>query len=211
MQSIIRIANYSDGVLYALAALQLLELAVILDRAWFLRRTILFGKKLINRVAAHGSIGPGELRALTKEAGELPESGILAAACEVEWHNTAKLDARMEETILLTAPTLDRRLWVLDTTVTLAPLLGLFGTILGMFRAFSVLGKPGTAPTAVTGGVAIALVTTAAGIFVAMVGLLAYNGLSNSVRQVVHQMETLRTLLLNRLAAPATRASIAAE
>jgi biopolymer transport protein ExbB len=211
VQSIIRIANYSDGVLYALAALQLLELAVILDRAWFLRRTILFGTKLIGRVAAHGSIGPAELRGLANEAGELPEAGILAAAGEVDWHNTDKLDSRMEEAILLTAPTLDRRLWVLDTTVTLAPLLGLFGTILGMFRAFSVLGKPGTAPTAVTGGVAIALVTTAAGIFVAMVGLLAYNGLSNSVRQVVHQMETLRTLLMNRLTAPATRASLAAE
>ncbi len=211
MHSIIRIANYSDGVLYALAALQLVELAVILDRAWFLRRTMLFGKKLIDRVAAHGSISPAQLRGLAGDAGDLPEAGILTAAGEVDWHDAARLDARMEESIMLTAPTLDRRLWVLDTTVTLAPLLGLFGTILGMFRAFSVLGKPGTAPTAVTGGVAIALVTTAAGIFVAMVGLLAYNGLANAVRQVVHQMDTLRTLLMNRLAAPVGRATIAAE
>ena len=111
----------------------------------------------------------------------------------------SEMEDRLDEAIMLAAPRLDRRLWILDTIITLAPLLGLFGTILGMFRAFSVLATPGNAPTAVTGGVASALITTAAGIFVAMVGLLTYNGLSNATRLVLHQMETLRTLLLNRV------------
>ena len=94
---------------------------------------------------------------------------------------------------------------MLDTIVTLSPLLGLFGTILGMFHAFSVLAVPGHAPTAVTGGVANALVATASGIFIAMFGLVAFNALSNRVRLVIHQLDTLKTMVMNR-SAPGTRA-----
>lgn len=201
IQYIIDLANYSDGVLYALALLQMLALAVIIDRAWYLRRTIVGGARLVRDVASHPRLGMNDLAALRRRAGRLPEATVLDMAMDADLPlGRDNLDERMEEAILLAAPRLDRRLWVLDTIITLAPLLGLFGTILGMFRAFSVLATPGQAPTAVTGGVANALVTTAAGIFVAMVGLLAYNGLSNATRLVMHQMETLRTLLLNRVA-----------
>ncbi len=200
MQGIIDIANYSDGVLYALALLQLLAMAVIIDRAWYLRRTIIGGARLVSAVARHERLHDAELRSLRDGAARLPEAMVFdAVLLSKGTFSHTQLEDRMEEAIMLTAPRLDRRLWILDTIITLAPLLGLFGTILGMFRAFAVLATPGSAPTAVTGGVANALITTAAGIFVAMVGLLAYNGLSNSVRLVLHQMETLRTLLLNRV------------
>jgi biopolymer transport protein ExbB len=99
------------------------------------------------------------------------------------------------------APNIDRFLRVLDTIVTLAPLLGLFGTIVGMFNAFKVLSNPGNAPTQVTGGVAEALIATASGLFVAMIGLVFFNGLHNRVRGVVHQLETVKAALVNRLAA----------
>lgn len=211
IQYIIDLANYSDGVLYALALLQLLALAVILDRAWYLRRTILGGARLVADVASHPRLAMNDVAALRRRAARLPEATVLDVVMEAQTPlGRDELDDRMEEAILLAAPRLDRRLWVLDTIITLAPLLGLFGTILGMFRAFSVLATPGQAPTAVTGGVANALVTTAAGIFVAMVGLLAYNGLSNATRLVMHQMETLRTLLLNRVAFGRSRAGHAA-
>jgi biopolymer transport protein ExbB len=97
------------------------------------------------------------------------------------------------------APRIDRWLWVLDTIVTLAPLLGLFGTILGMFNAFQVLSNPGNAPAQVTGGVAEALIATASGLFVAMIGLVFFNGLHSRVRSVVHQLETLKAALVNRM------------
>ena len=200
LQYIIDLANYSDGVLYALAFLQLLALAVMIDRAWYLRRTIMGGAKLVRDVASHPRLAINDLAALRRRAARLPEAAVLDVVMDAELPlGRDELDDRMEEAILLVAPRLDRRLWVLDTIITLGPLLGLFGTILGMFRAFSVLATPGQAPTAVTGGVANALVTTAAGIFVAMVGLMAYNGLTNATRLVMHQMETLRTLLLNRV------------
>lgn len=200
LDAIIRVANYSDGVLYVLALLLLLALAVILDRAWYLRRTILGGERLVGEVAGFSALSGAELSGLLARAGNLPEAAILEIALQQgARRGIAELGPLLDEAILLAAPRLDRRLWILDTIVTLAPLLGLFGTILGMFRAFSVLGGSGNVATVVTGGVANALITTAAGIFVAMIGLLAYNGLSNAVRLVVHQMETLRTLLLNRI------------
>jgi biopolymer transport protein ExbB len=116
----------------------------------------------------------------------------------------------MDEAILLIAPSLDRRLWLLDTTVTLAPLLGLFGTIDGMFHAFSVLAEPGHPPAAITAGVADALVATACGIFIAMIGLAAFNALSNQVRLVLHHLESLKVLVLNRTdAAAQSRAATA--
>lgn len=200
---LIHLANYSDGVLYALAFLLLVALAVVIDRFWFLRRTIIGGRNLVNHVASQAYLTHAALKTLHAHARRLPESALFGVAAQLEGHESgAPLDNLLDEAILLTVPTLDRRLWILDTIITLAPLLGLFGTILGMFHAFSVLAVPGSAPTAVTGGVADALVTTAAGIFIAMIGLLAYNGLNNLVRSVVHQLDTLKTLLINRMASP---------
>jgi outer membrane transport energization protein ExbB (TC 2.C.1.1.1) len=109
-----------------------------------------------------------------------------------------RLGQRLNEAIMLTAPSLDRRLWILDTVTTLAPLLGLFGTILGIFHSFHALASPGHAPMQVTAGVANALVATAAGLVIAMIGLLAFNAFNNQVRLVLHQLDSLRSLILNR-------------
>jgi biopolymer transport protein ExbB len=105
---------------------------------------------------------------------------------------------RLEEAILHQVPKLDRSLWMLDTAVTLAPLLGLFGTIIGMFNAFAGLGQAGAVATQVTGGVAEALIATASGLFIAMVGMIFLNSLNNRVRLLVHQLETLKQMLINR-------------
>jgi biopolymer transport protein ExbB len=198
---IIHLANYSDGVLYALAVLLLVALAVTFDRSWFLRRTILAGDRLVRRVAEHEALGASELAALEKEAGKLPEAVMLATARQYLDLPREALSDRLEESIMLLAPRIDSGLWVLDTIVTLSPLLGLFGTILGMFHAFSILATPGHAPTAITAGVADALIATACGIFIALIGLVAFNGLSNRVRLVVLQLDTVKTMVMNRTSA----------
>ncbi|MGH8362932.1 MAG: MotA/TolQ/ExbB proton channel family protein, partial [Gammaproteobacteria bacterium] len=100
---------------------------------------------------------------------------------------------------LLQAPRVDRGMWVLDTVITLDPLLGLLGTIVGIFEAFQVLGAADTAPTQVTGGVAVALIATAAGLAVAIIGLVFFNGLNNRARLILHQMEAIKVMLVNRL------------
>ncbi|MGO9817476.1 MAG: MotA/TolQ/ExbB proton channel family protein [Acidocella sp.] len=196
---IIHLANYSDGVLYVLGILLMLALAVMFDRFWSLRRTILDGDRIVQAAAGHAALGYGELEQLTQAAGHLPEAAVLYAALNhLDTARGENLDQRMDEAIMLIAPSLDRRLWILDTVVTLAPLLGLFGTIVGMFHAFSVLAQPGHAPADVTAGVADALVATACGIFIAMLGLAGFNALSNQVRLALHQLDSLKLLILNR-------------
>ena len=196
---LIHLANYSDGVIYVLAALLLVTLAVMIDRFWSLRRTIMGGDRIVQRAVQMRELGFGELQMLREQAGDLPESVILQAALDHVGHRRGEaLGNRLDEAILLIAPNLDKRLWVLDTAVTLAPLLGLFGTIIGMFHAFSVLALPGHAAVDVTAGVADALIATACGIFIAVIGLGAYNALSNQVRLVLHQLDCLRTMIVNR-------------
>ena len=200
LQYLIHLANYSDGVLYVLGTLLLLELAVIVDRFWYLRRTILRGLVFVQELGGHGRLDRETLNKMTTSAGDLPEATLLRMAAS--HHGQVKgeaLASRLEESVLVLAPQLDRRLWLLDTIITLAPLLGLFGTIIGMFHAFSVLAAPGHAPAAVTGGVADALVATATGLFIAMLGLIAFNAFNNQVRQILLQLDSVKTMLLNRM------------
>jgi biopolymer transport protein ExbB len=196
---IIHLANYSDGVLYILAVLLLVALTVIIDRSWSLRTTILHGKNIIHATAESPVLNHAELAALLRQAGKQPEAALLDTAIRHLGVATGEAMAnRLDESIMLIAPSLDRRLWILDTVVTLAPLLGLFGTIIGMFHAFSVLAQPGHAPADVTAGVADALVATAFGIFIAMLGLTGFNALSNQVRLILHQLDSMKMMILNR-------------
>jgi biopolymer transport protein ExbB len=195
---IVHLADYSDGVLYVLAFLLLVALAVIIDRAWSLRSTIMRGKSIIFATAAHEILTHETLGALTQQAGALPEAALLDTAMRHYGQAAEAMGNRIDESIMLIAPQLDRRLWILDTVITLAPLLGLFGTIIGMFHAFSVLAQPGHAPADVTAGVADALVATAFGIFIAMLGLTGYNALSNQVRLIIHQLDSMKMMIINR-------------
>ncbi len=203
---ILHLADYSDGVLYILAVLLLIALAVIIDRSWSLRSTVIRGKSIIRATAEHPALSPSQLQTLLRQAGDLPEATVIDTAIRHLGATPDSLANRMDETIMLIAPMLDRRLWILDTVVTLAPLLGLFGTIIGMFHAFSVLAQPGHAPADVTAGVADALVATAFGIFIAMLGLTGYNALTNQVRLIIHQLDSMKMMILNRTDAPAATA-----
>lgn len=84
----------------------------------------------------------------------------------------------------------NRGISVLDTIVTLAPLLGLFGTVTGMIHAFGLLGASelGT-PTAITGGIAEALIATAFGLLIAMLSLLPFNFLNTQLEQAREDLQ----------------------
>lgn len=193
-------ASDSGGVLYVITAMLFVALTVILERAWFLQRLGASGRAAIDQLDRLDRVDAGALATLAKRHRNLPAAHLFSLAARMSGERSReKITAQLEEAIMREVPRIDRFLWVLDTIVTLAPLLGLFGTIVGMFHAFQVLGNAGNAPTQVTGGVAEALVATASGIFVAMIGLVFYNGLHNRVRLAAHQLETLKISLVNRM------------
>ncbi|SDR49536.1 outer membrane transport energization protein ExbB [Paraburkholderia fungorum] len=199
--NLLHLANDSGGVLYVIAAMLFVALTVIAERFWFLQRVASSGHAALDQIDRIDHLDAATLARLTRDYQDLPAAQLFAAATRLQnSQDRDELDARFNEVIMRQAPRIDRFLWVLDTIVTLAPLLGLFGTIIGMFNAFQVLSNPGNAPTQVTGGVAEALIATASGLFVAMVGLVFFNGLHNRVRAVVHQLETLKAALVNRMA-----------
>jgi biopolymer transport protein ExbB len=199
---LIELASASGGILFLMPLMLLAVLTVSFERSWYLGRMLTRSRGVTARLAPLTVLDRSVLRAEIARLRGGPTAHLLGVALETV-SDPVLLATRYEEAIMLEAPAIDRSLWVLDTIVTLAPLLGLLGTIIGMFNAFQVLGKPGSAPTEVTGGVAEALIATAAGLLIAIIGIVFLNGLQTCVRLLIHELETLKTMLLNRSVAEA--------
>ncbi|HEX7966203.1 MAG TPA: MotA/TolQ/ExbB proton channel family protein [Gammaproteobacteria bacterium] len=199
-QELLHIAAVSGGILYVLVFILLVGLTIIVDRTWYLAKVVRQGELIAGTVLEMEDVDRDALMDLAVRTAKFPQGAILEVALKYpDVKDPVRLAELIEETILLQAPRIDRSLWLLDTIVTLGPLLGLLGTIVGIFEAFKVLGAADTAPTKVTGGVAEALIATAAGLFVAILGLVFFNGLNNRVRLIMHQMEAIKVMLVNRL------------
>ncbi len=109
-------------------------------------------------------------------------------------------ESRAADEAQLIETSLSRRLWVLETIVTAAPLLGLMGTIGGMMHAFQLIGGKGLVnPIGVTGGVAQALIATALGLLIALISLFGFNYFSRLQAQTMDEMERLGTRLIDHI------------
>jgi biopolymer transport protein ExbB len=157
------------------------------------------GESLIDLLHDGVALNKEDLLVALQKHNNLPHASVVhASLIEPEGSDRDACAGHLEEAIMREVPSLDRSLWVLDTVITLAPLLGLFGTIIGMFGAFSVLGDVQNGASQVTGGIAEALIATASGLLIAMIGLLFFNWLTTKVRMIVHQMEIIKVMILNR-------------
>ena len=129
-----------------------------------------------------------------------PVASLVASGIRNRDLDADAIERAMEELALRETPVLYRRLGVLDTIITIAPLLGLLGTVTGMIKAFNVVGSVGlNQPLGITGGVAEALIATATGLAIAIVTLIGYNYLTEKVKEIISEMETRATQLMNIL------------
>lgn len=121
-------------------------------------------------------------------------SPILRVIASGVYQRTNYPSKAMEATAIVELTKMKRGLPVLDTVITLGPLLGLLGTIVGMIDSFGIMSESGLGnPHAVTGGVAEALICTAAGIFVAVTTLIPYNFFLARTEQETEKIEHYAT------------------
>jgi biopolymer transport protein ExbB len=111
-------------------------------------------------------------------------------------HRDYDMGRAMEAEANLTIQRMSRYMPVLDTMITVAPLLGIFGTVLGIISSFQILGTSGIAdPKLVTSGIAQALITTATGLGISIIAVIPYNYLNTQINKAVHVMEKYATNL----------------
>ena len=203
---VLKILAQGGLVMAPLAVCSILALTVILERYVALRGADRGGAELIAFIRLALQRGGG-LEALKKcERAHGPVANVLAAGLRAYLLGSPVRQA-MEEQALAEQPALHRRLAVLDTTVTLAPLLGLLGTVLGMISAFRIISVSGTShPAGITGGVAEALVATATGLAIAIFSLVGYNWCRDKLRRITEEIELRATQLENLVSVGAARA-----
>jgi len=175
-------------MMWPLLLTSLVALTVVIDRLWFaLRERWRREPAVVARIFADVEAGRLEGARAAGGASQDFVARVLTFALEhrdVSFAN-ALLQASNRE-----LKRFDRGLPVLDTVITLAPLEGLFGTVTGMIHAFGLLGAAELgAPTAITGGIAQALIATAFGLLIAMVALLPFNYGNARLEQARQEIE----------------------
>jgi len=178
-------------VMVPLLASSVLALAVTIERCLFWQRFRAQegGEKILALVAA-GNLSQAMQMA---RASRHPVAHVLLAGLE---HQNPVPSMAMEATSQAELHRLKRYLPLLDTVITLAPLLGLLGTVTGMISAFGIVSEGGLGqPHAITGGVAEALIATATGLAIAILTLVPYNYFRAKAEAITNLMEERATRL----------------
>lgn len=184
-----------DWVIWALLLSSVVAVAVIVERALLLRRETQALDALRGRL--RGPVAQGDRAAIegALEKGEGASRRILAAALSAGGRSA--VEDRVVASSLDERRYLETRLLILGTLGSNAPFIGLFGTVLGVIRAFHDLAAhAGAGPEIVMKGLSEALIATAVGLFVAIPSVIAYNYLQKQVQDLLSGVEALSRLIL---------------
>jgi biopolymer transport protein ExbB len=184
-----------------LLACSVVSTAVLIERYVTLRSANADSSDLIRTVEDLLYSGNAEQAEKLCTERTTPVGAILSAGIHSRRQGVQHAQRAIEEQSIGEQSRLQIRLGMLDTIITIAPLLGLLGTVTGMIGSFHVISsKQGlSAPTAITGGVAEALIATATGLTIAIVTLVGYNYLNEQVKHAIESMELRATQLINVL------------
>ena len=194
--------------IWPLLIISIIGLAIVLERSWYLRQVHIFPKdsletafSLANQLLKQKTLTEEQIQGLTQLS---PASPLLACVLsEKASGNTA--ESALEE-LQATAQTtwlkLDRYLGALATIATVAPLLGLFGTVVGMIEIFgsqgAINGAAGS-PQQLAHGISVALYNTAFGLLIAIPALASWRGLRALANQRQRECEEFTRQLFKKL------------
>lgn len=185
MSEVVSIIIKGGIVMIPLLACSLISLALTIERLIFWRK-IKSQQSVQNMLAL---VEAGEFDKALKVGRDSPHPIARVMAAGLAHRNPAPAKG-MQAAAQAQIPVLKSRLGILDTIITLAPLLGLLGTVVGMIGSFDIMSESGMGqPHAVTGGVAEALIATATGLLIAILTLIPYNYFSSRVEKEMDAME----------------------
>jgi biopolymer transport protein ExbB len=192
--------KFGGAMVYPLLALGALALIIMVDRAVVYRSLLRLPRNLLELVETYefswSELEAGLQRLSAGNAYRRFLGVITANRSRPAWW----VESRAGDEAGNIEKKLGRGLWVLETVVTAAPLMGLLGTITGMMQAFQVIGASSlVAPTQVTAGVAQALIATALGLLIAIFALFGFNFFARMQSHAVDRMERLGSRLLDHI------------
>ena len=176
--------------MWPLLLCSVLAVGIILERAWSLRQSRIAPKKLVAQAwhwQKQGELNPERIRTM-REGSALGR--ILAVGLTSDANEREVMKQNIEDVGRHVAHELGRFLNTLGTIASITPLLGLLGTVIGMIKVFSVITTQGIGdPSVLAEGISEALVTTAAGLSVAIPTLMFYRYYRGKVEDLVLTME----------------------
>ncbi len=192
MQSII---EQGGPLMYPLMACSVIALSVILERTvfWILQRVKSNESQVEKLFHLAEKSGGLKIKDEVPDAEEYDDCRVRMLINGIR-HLDEGLAESMEAAAMEEISRMKRGLALMHTVVAVAPLLGILGTVLGIISSFEILGQAGIDdPRAVTSGIAQALITTAAGLSIAIATLLPYEYFKSKVRKATEELSLVAT------------------
>jgi biopolymer transport protein ExbB len=181
-------------VMYPLLGCSIIALTVIIERAFFwIREDMRRNQPLVDHILELCRKGDWDT---VKEQVAGSKDYIIRILVSGIVHKEFSMTKAMETAAGDEIKRMRRHLGVLDTMITVAPLLGIFGTVLGIITSFEILGSTGIEhPQAVTAGIAQALITTASGLGIAILSVFPFNYFNSRAEGAALAIEKYATSL----------------
>ena len=194
MWSLIQAAGWP---IWPLLAASVIALALIFERLYSLRQTVVAPPGLVDQVLAEFRQTGATPELLSKTARRAPLGRLLAAGLANVKSPRPVMKEAIEEVGRVVIHELERFITTLGTIAAMAPLMGLFGTVVGMIEIFGSQTAAGSNPIQLAHGISIALYNTAFGLVVAIPAMIFYRHFRAKVDALVVEMEQQATKLVD--------------
>ncbi|MDI6723722.1 MAG: MotA/TolQ/ExbB proton channel family protein [Methanobacterium sp.] len=185
----------SGGVItYIIAIIGIYGFITSIEKIFYLRKISKISPPLIMGTVNDAMEKGGSLEAL-RSIGKYhnPISKIISEALKIGYRNKIEVEDAMERVFIVEIGSMTKGLGTIKMIIEIAPLLGLIGTVLGMWYTFKALGVDAS-PTAMAGGIYISLITTIAGLTVAIILLPLYSNITSRIENEMDKIEIAKKM-----------------